>query len=129
MCADVLIRELATHIRGDEVLRAFADDTAMVVENYARSMPGLSVVFQEFQSISALSLNIRKTVCIPLWKVASLEAVRTLVREVCPAWRDIVLGTSGKYLGFLLGQVLTAALGTSLLISIYNMRDIGPPYI
>ena len=51
LCADVLLRELATHIRGDEVLRAFADDTAMVVENYARSMPGLSVVFQEFQSI------------------------------------------------------------------------------
>ncbi|CAK0894766.1 unnamed protein product, partial [Prorocentrum cordatum] len=60
-------------------------------------------LFTEFESISCLALNIKKTVFIPLWKYASESNVRGLIRESAPAWRDIAVCSAGKYLGFWIG--------------------------
>jgi hypothetical protein len=103
ICADILLRELGALTSGEELVRAFADDTAMVVEDYTRSLPILARKFSEFERISGLALNIRKTVFIPLWCSAVGVNLRTLVRESCPAWRDIRLDSKGKYLGFFIG--------------------------
>ncbi|CAE8592552.1 unnamed protein product [Polarella glacialis] len=61
LCADILLRKLSEHLQGDEILCAFADDTAAVVANYVKSLPVLSSLFQEFEAISALALNKKKT--------------------------------------------------------------------
>ena len=103
LCADILLRALAGHLHGDEALCAFADDTAVVVANWIRCIPALSKLFDEFRRISALALNIQKTVFIPLWKVSSVEELRFRITEVCPLWHSINLDNAGKYLGFMIG--------------------------
>ena len=103
LCADILLREVADTLRGDSVVRAFADDTAVVVENYITALPTLCRIFNEFHAISALSLNIDKTVLIPLWPRANEKNVRKLVRQHAPDWRDIAIQPHGKYLGFVIG--------------------------
>ncbi|CAE8582650.1 unnamed protein product [Polarella glacialis] len=77
LCADILLRETSKHLSGDEALCAVEDDTAAVVADYVRPLPTLSKLFQEFESISALA--------------------------ICPLWKDILVRTAGKYLGFMIG--------------------------
>ena len=66
LCVDLLLRELAKTLEEDEALCAFADDTAMVSNNFVRSLPKLAELFIDFAKISGLELNILKTVLIPL---------------------------------------------------------------
>ena len=56
----------------------YADDIAIVVKDFWRSAPALSQVFRDFEEISALRLNIKKTVMIPLWQITSMTHVRHL---------------------------------------------------
>ena len=100
LCADVLLRVIQTLLHGDEIARAFADDTAIVLSDYLVTLPALCKTFQEYSRISALTLNISKTVFIPLWGTECLQNVRNLLRECCPPWRDIMIDTCGKYFGF-----------------------------
>ena len=103
LCADVLLTELMLVLGEDEVVRAFADDTGVVVRDYEVSLPTLQKLFSEFAAISGMALNIKKTVLIPLWPITSLDNVRRLVREICPPWKDVVIDTCAKYLGFYIG--------------------------
>ena len=89
LCADILIKRLEGTLIVDEVVRAFADDTAVVLANCTRSLPYLVTLFHEFESISALSLNIDKTIFIPLWQVQSWQNVRALIQELCPLWGQV----------------------------------------
>ena len=68
-----------------------------------KSLPGLSKLFHDFEEISALQLNIKKTVLVPLWPMSSETNLRQLIIELCPLWRDISIGNSAKYLGFFIG--------------------------
>ena len=103
LCADILLREISQILSGDEVARAFADDTAVVIADYVVSTPVLGRLSQEFERISALSLNISKTIFIPLWPLGSSMALRTYIRELCSWWWDISVKTCGKYSGFMTG--------------------------
>ena len=86
ICADVLLVRLEKVLLGDdEVARAFADDTAVVVEDYARTIGTLANLFREYASISCLELNISKTVFIPLWPFSSVRGLRNLIAELCSA--------------------------------------------
>ena len=68
ICADVLLVTLQSVLKGtDEIVRAFADHTAIVIEDYTVSLCGLSMIFWEYEQISGLFLNLKKTVFIPLW--------------------------------------------------------------
>ena len=87
----------------DEVVRAFADDTAVVVEDYIKTVPVLAQLFHESEQISSLALNIKKTVFIPLWPYISQNGLRNLIRELCPAWRALKIADKAKYLGFVIG--------------------------
>jgi hypothetical protein len=103
LCMDVLLERIDALLHGDEQLGAFADDIAVVVENFWVSVGPLEALFKEFRSISALSLNVKKTLMIPLWPCCNQANVARLVKEECPGWGDISIVGKGKYLGFLLG--------------------------
>ena len=75
----------------------------MVFENFWVAAPSLQPLFQEFQQISALQLNVCKTVMIPLWSFNSKDNVVKLVREFCPGWAKFEVASCGKYLGYLIG--------------------------
>ena len=103
LCADVLLSKLGRLLTRDEVVRAFADDTAAVIDDYAKHLPMIAKIFEEYRQISGLQLNIKKTVFIPLWKASSIEQLRTLIKELCPGWEHIKIDSQGKYLGFIIG--------------------------
>ena len=58
--------------------------------------------FAEFESISALALNVKKKVLVPLF-VAKPADVSTRLHEVFPEWSDFIVKSVGKYLGFVIG--------------------------
>ena len=103
ICADVLLIRLQSTLTGsDEVARAFADGTAIVIADYVKSIPTISDLFTQYAAISGLRLNVKKTLFIPLWHISSYGGLRNLVREHCPAWWDINIVLNGKYLGFVI---------------------------
>jgi hypothetical protein len=103
ICIDVLLCKIDKLLSGDETIGAFADDIAVVVSNIWTSASSLQVLFEEFEDISALSLNVKKTIMIPLWQITRQQTVSRLLRELCPAWRDLAIDLKGKYLGFWIG--------------------------
>jgi len=52
----------------DEIVRAFADDTAAVTCDCIKSIPALANLFKEDADISGPARNIKETVFIPLWQ-------------------------------------------------------------
>ena len=98
---DLLLRKLARSLP-NELLRAFADDTAMVIKDWWSSASTVAAVFEVFGSISGLILNLPKTVVIPLWP-ANLATVRTQLTEQVPIWKDVGVAWWATYLGFATG--------------------------
>lgn len=86
-----------------EIARAFADDTAAVISDYVTAIPVLANLFKQCEEISGLALNVHETVFIPLWPLVDAKALRNLITELCPMWRNIDISTKGKYLGFQIG--------------------------
>ena len=99
----MLLRRLESTIGPNDVARAYADDIAMVIQDFRTTAAGIAVAFDEFARISALSLNISKTVFIPLWPHTSNSMVHTLIRENCPSWNGIHIDSKGKLLGIYIG--------------------------
>ena len=113
LAVDVLLRKIQKQLRGSETLGAFADDIAVVVENLWKSAPGLRRTFEEFEQISALQLNVKKTVLIPLWKFSDAKHIRCLLKEDSPGFAEVVIDDKGKYLGFLIRPGASGGLGQS----------------
>ena len=86
----------------DCLVRAFADDTAMVIPDFFNSGPRVISIFHNYETFSGLKLNLAKTIVIPLWKfdVASLKQHVTIRM---PDWAPADFRDSGKYLGFWIG--------------------------
>jgi hypothetical protein len=84
-------------------LRAYADDIGIVVLDYSVVIGVLGGAFQRIGAASGLSLNVGKTIFIPLWHVASYAQIRQMIIELWPQWSQILVASCGKYLGFLLG--------------------------
>ena len=103
ICSHLLLTRLEAMLSAHEVVSAFADDTAAVIRDWVRTLPCLATCFTEFQAISALELNIGKTVFIPLWPCSNFERLRLLIRELVPRWGDIIIADRAKYLGFTIG--------------------------
>ena len=74
----------------------------MVVRSGLASLPALHVIFSEFYLISGLSLNIPKTVVVPLFPTDLLE-FRSLLARAVPEWGGIQVATAAKYLGIFVG--------------------------
>ena len=103
MCVDTLLRRIRSVLGQDEVARACADDVAAVLMDYASLAGLISQIFQDFSKISDLSLNIAKTVFVPLRPVQDFDHLRRLIIEACALWRDIKIATTGKLLGVYVG--------------------------
>ena len=95
---DLFLRRLKMEDLGITV-RAYADDIAVVARSLRRSAPRLRGLFRDLERVSNLALNISKTVCIPLW-CDTPEATRHTVTGACPAWGDMEVTDTGRYLGF-----------------------------
>ena len=92
---DMLLRKLAAIAPGD-LVRAFADDTAVVMADLWASLPLVHRVFDEFARISSLRFNLPRTVVIPQMG-AGLGAVGLTLATACPDWAGVQVCTSGKY--------------------------------
>ena len=84
------------------LVRAYADDTALVVENMWQDGPTLPRLFKQLQAISGLSLNITKCIIIPLSCCDHVTFKADLSHHV-PDWRNMTVASCGKYLGFYVG--------------------------
>ena len=98
---DILLRTLSKRVPGNMV-RAFADDTAMVVRAFQSAAEEVMSIFQRFGRVSGLHLNLPKTVVIPLWN-EPLERVRLSMAQSLPAWSDVEVSDASRYLGFMTG--------------------------
>ena len=101
VCVDILLRTIIHEVPSC-ICRAFADDIAAVVTDWDSHGPILETIFREFRMISNLGLNIKKTVCMPLWPTGIRDLVETLGRQI-PGWAQIQIDSRGKYLGFMIG--------------------------
>jgi hypothetical protein len=102
------------------MIRAFADDTAMVVENFHRFADTIYDTFQKFGGISGLRLNLPKTILVPLWPT-HLGGVRRMLADEFPAWAKVKVDFSARYLGFLIGPESAGKIWDQAMIK-YNAR-------
>ena len=63
-CVDILLTRLATCLRDHEMIRAYADDIAMVIRDYEQSAPMIARTFSDFGRISALHVKINKNILL-----------------------------------------------------------------
>ena len=66
MVVDILLRRLLRLTPGS-IVRAFADDIAIVVPDVDAALPILAGIFQDLELLAGLALNRPKCVLIPLW--------------------------------------------------------------
>ena len=83
-------------------LRAYADDTALVHKNIWSVVGKLQDIFYEYERISGLALNIRKTVLVPLTFFDPARA-RALLVEHAPLWGALDIDSKAKYLRLVIG--------------------------
>ena len=98
---DVLLRRL-TRLLPSSIVRAYADDVAIVVDDLFHSAAVLARIFDDFEQISGLALNLHKTFVVPLFR-DDLAAIHRQLAEGCPGWGGIKVQYHATYLGFVLG--------------------------
>ena len=102
LVTDCINRCLGAFLGQKDLLRAYADDIAIVLENLWRSGAGLGDIFQTIGKISSLWLNKRKCICIPLFSFER-EAFKTKIADQLSWCQEFALAEYGKYLGFFVG--------------------------
>ena len=96
---EILLRKLEL-LDPRSLIRAYADDIAMVIYSFAASGRTIMWIFWEFATFSGLSLNLPKTSLIPLW-FSDLDKMELEKRTRLPAsWWAVKLARSATYLGF-----------------------------
>jgi hypothetical protein len=80
----------------------FADDTAMVVEDFRRDLPRIYEIFKELAAAAHLQLNYNKCVFIPLFDYDK-HKVQADLRGMADPLGDMSIGKKGKHLGFSIG--------------------------
>jgi hypothetical protein len=98
---DILLRRLGEALPR-ALIRAFADDTATVVEDFFEVAGPIKNMFDEFAEISCMELNLPKTIVIPLWP-EPLSLIRDRVAHDLPQWSGVEVADAGRYLGFMEG--------------------------
>ena len=98
---DGLLRRIRRNIPR-ALTRAYADDTAAVLQNLGVELPRFQAIFTELAAAANLHLNLAKCVLIPLGD-RSCSAVKASISEWCPPWTAMKVADSGKYLGMIIG--------------------------
>ena len=139
--ADILVRALVWRIPPQlGIVRAYADDIAIVLCNAFIVLPALVVLYEKWELASGMILNKRKCVAVPLgW--TSLESFSILLREYAGNWADFEVALCAKYLGVYIGpgstmksfaapmkkyearcrSIRAMGMGLTTTISLYNM--------
>ena len=99
--AESLLRGLQRCVH-KAVPRAYADDTALIIQDLFRDLPHVQEVFGMFAKVSGLRLNIPKTVIVPLGGHTPEEVTRIL-QERDDVWKDVLCAHKATYLGFVIG--------------------------
>ena len=99
--AEFLLEKIEQEVAG-VLVKAYADDTALVVRNFWEAAPILADIFKDFQQISGLRLNKGKSIVVPLSTTDLQEFANRKLDEV-PAWGDMPVQSSCKYLGYMMG--------------------------
>lgn len=81
------------------VIRAYADDTAVLIQNLWTDIPTHAKIFANFDSMSSLHLNLSKTAVIPLFPQPSLTAVKNQLAQATPSWSTVQFSYCARYLG------------------------------
>ena len=102
ICAEILIERIRMEIPS-AIVRAYADDTAVLLQDLQRDAPTLAKIFADFGSMSNLHLNLNKTVITPLFPQPELAAVREALTRLIPSWSAVQFAYNARYLGFILG--------------------------
>ena len=84
------------------VLRAYADDIALVLGHGPRQRGVLEVIFGEYEFVSCLKLHRGKSIIVPL-SLLPHDQIRAAVAGAARLWAEFTLAGHAKYLGFLLG--------------------------
>ena len=83
-------------------VRAYADDTAVLLTDYFSQSRKLARVFSVFAEISNLHLNLKKSYIIPL-RVNRCSTIERDMRRCEHPWTEMKIDTTCKYLGFYVG--------------------------
>ena len=84
------------------LVRAYADDTALVVKDLRSSLDKLEELFAEFEKCSGLRLNMKKPVIVHLTGQRTQDNEKDFL-GYANRWRDVRVTDHAKYLGFILG--------------------------
>jgi exonuclease III len=101
LCGDLLLRRLHRILPGD-LCRAYADDIGLVAKDIFASAELFVPAFGEFAAVSGLSLNLAKTVFVPLGD-ESPDSLRQELARRYPGWGSAGVRGWADYLGFTLG--------------------------
>ncbi|CAK0825495.1 unnamed protein product [Prorocentrum cordatum] len=111
LVAEALLDKLEQDIDGI-LVRAYADDTVLILKQFLRVLPPLERFFVEFAAIFGLRLNLRKPVVVPLTR-ALLEQNAASFMERATAWKDMSVQHSAKTWATSWGLAMAARRGTN----------------
>ena len=73
-------------------MKAFADDIATVVTDCKCGQVILPKIFEDFERMSGVDLNFKKTICIPLWGNGEVD-IRSHLND--GFWKDLTVSSHG----------------------------------
>jgi len=115
--ADILLRRLQRTFP-HATRKAYADDLAMVVDELLDEGKPIMDMFDEYQMVSGLRLNMKKVVVVPLWFPDALrqfqqkivgpqlnreEQIRRALVQRDGRWAEAAFSDKAEYLGFCIG--------------------------
>eukprot|EP00972_Heterocapsa_arctica_P064045 9449157-Heterocapsa_arctica.AAC.1 len=114
LVADLLLRRLRRQFvipdpKGHALLRAFADDTALVVLNFLNTASSILTTFREYAVMSWLKLSMAKTVLIPFHPCRLDSFRRTVIHDTFPEWKMSLFLTRAHILASFFAPLVTPA--------------------
>ena len=104
LCATVaeVLMDRIEALSPNTLVKAYADDTALVLRSFQKEAPIIMEIFRDFEEISGLKLNLGKCVTIPLGS-STQENFQKARDQVAPNWSSMPLSDHGLYLGYMVG--------------------------
>ena len=102
LCTDALLGFIMHQLKGESILRACADDIAIVFWAFWVEAPCVSRAFRFIEEAMCPALNKSTCILIPLW-VSSADEVKALLGVNVPLWDGFKVDSKGKYLGLVIG--------------------------
>ena len=84
---------------------AFADDVAFILYNFWAVILVVYNAFMVLARATGLEAHPMKMILIPLWPRPDLTMTRRRISAMIPAWANITVSLSGKYLGMVSGPL------------------------